>query len=116
MATDKLQTLFIYIGELALEANRRSLQDLAHLVFLKPIYALQKYPDLCDGRKRPMLQEIAFFFEKTGDQNEFEHIMERVNCISNDPGLLAVADTHQFLSGPYIKNSEAASKVFSSHW
>ena len=39
---------------------------------MKVLLALEKYPGLCDGRKRGALLKIARFFQETRDQDELE--------------------------------------------
>ena len=77
---------------------------------------MQMCLDLCDGRKKQIMQEIALFFQRIGDQIEFERTMELADGINNDPGPFETPDTKVLLSWSYGKTSDAASKVLSTHW
>ena len=72
---DGLHWLFMTICKIGLQLHELQKDDEAHGIFMKLILALEKYPGLCDDRKRGALLKIAKFYQDIRDQDELEWLL-----------------------------------------
>jgi hypothetical protein len=113
---EEIHCLFIYIYDLACEADTRMHAGLAQEIMLKLLLALERYPGLCDGQKRGVLLRIAFFFHKNNDLYEFEHILGKVADLHPTPMLPLHPNPYPSLAESFSKTSEKAREVLASLW
>ena len=113
---EEIHCLFIYIYDLASQADTRTHTGLAQEIMLKLLLALERYPGLCDGKKRGALLKIAFFFQRNNDLYEFEHILGKVADLYETPMLSLHPNPYPLLAESFSKTSEKAREVLASLW
>ena len=113
---EELHSLFIYIYELASEADARAQQGLAQEILLKLLLALERYPGLRDGKKCGVLLRIALFFQKSNDQCEFENVLMKVADLHQTPTLSLRPDPYPLLAESLWKTSGKAREILSTLW
>lgn len=113
---EEIHCLFIYIYDLASQADARMHAGLAQEIMLKLLLALERYPGLCDGPKRGALLKIAFFFQKNNDLYEFEHILGKVADLHATPMVPLHPNPYPLLAESFTKTSEKAREVLASLW
>ena len=113
---EELHSLFIYIYELASEADARAQQGLAQEILLKLLLALERYPGLRDGKKCGVLLKIALFFQRSNDQCEFENVLMKVADLHQIPTLPLRPDPYPLLADSLWKTSEKARVILSTLW
>ena len=117
LAKDEVHRLFIKISELGLLlAQQPAAEDIAQLILLKLFHALREHPDLFDSRKICALQDVAYFFQKIGEQFYFESIIESIRCIDAEPDPSLIVNTKVVLRGSYLATSSKASEALSKIW
>ncbi|KAL9630240.1 MAG: hypothetical protein Q9164_006522 [Protoblastenia rupestris] len=116
MVVDELHNLFIKIVEFGLQAENRGLNDLAQLIFIRVVYALEKCPGLYDNRKRQSLLQVAVYFQRIHEPSEAEHILHRICCFQNPPGAPTNPDPFHLLAISYTDSSEKASTALFNTW
>lgn len=72
---DELHSLFMTICKIGLQLHDLEKDDAAHGILMKLVLALEKYPGLCDSRKRGALLKIARFYQDIRDQDELEWLL-----------------------------------------
>ena len=72
----KLHLLFIGIYKLSVQAYEQGQYDQARWVLYALLFALDRYPVLCDDRRRGALLKMANMLQDLGHQWECEHILE----------------------------------------
>lgn len=72
---DELHSLFMTTCKIGLQLHELEKDDEAHGIFMKLVLALEKYPGLCDARKRGALLKIAKFYQDIRDQDELEWLL-----------------------------------------
>ncbi len=70
--------------KIGLQLHGRERDDEAHGIFMKLVLALEKYPGLCDARKRGGLLKIARFYQDIKDQDELEWVLGKAAQTHND--------------------------------
>ena len=113
---EELHSLFIYIYELASEADVRAQQSLAQEILLKLLLALERYPGLRDGKKCGVLLRIALFFQRSNDQCEFENVLMKVADLHQTPTLPLRPDPYPLLAESLWKTSEKAREILATLW
>ena len=113
---EELHSLFIYIYELAAEADSRAQQGLAQEILLKLLLAVERYSGLCDGKKCGVLLKIALFFQRNNDQCEFENVLFKVADLHQTPTLTLRPDPYPLLADSLWKTSEKAREYLSTLW
>ena len=113
---EELHSLFIYIFDLASEADARAQQGLAQEILLKLLLALERYPELCDGKKCGVLLKIALFFQRNDDPCEFENVLMKVADLHQAPTLPLRPDPYPLLAESLWKTSEKAREILATLW
>ena len=113
---EELHSLFIYIYELASEADARAQQGLAQETLLKLLLALERYPGLRDGKKCGVLLRIALFFQKSNDQCEFENVLMKVADLHQTPTLPLRPNPYSLLAESLETTSEKAREILATLW
>ena len=113
---EKLHSLFIYIHELASEADTRAQEGLAQEILLKLLLAFERYAGLRDGKKCGVLLRIALFFQRSNDQCEFENVLMKVAELHQTPTLPLRPDPYPLLAESLWKTSEKAREYLASLW
>ena len=116
MVVDELHNLFIKIVEFGLQAESRGLHDLAQLIFIRAVYALEKRPELYDNRKRQSLLQVAVYFQRIHEPSEAEHILHRICCIQKPPEASTDPDPYHLLAESYTDSSKKASTALFNTW
>ena len=113
---EEIHYLFIYIYDLASQADTWRDVGLAQEILLKLLLALERYPGLWDGQKQGALLKIAFFFYKNNDLREFEYIVGRLADLDATPILPLQPNPYPLLAESFSKTSEKAREVLASLW
>ena len=113
---EQLHSLFIYIYELASEADARAQQGLAQEILLKLLLAFERYSGLRDGKKCGVLLRMALFFQKSNDQCEFENVLMKVADLHQTPTLPLRPNPYPLLAESLWKTSEKAREILASLW
>lgn len=113
---EEMHTIFIHIYELAFEADSRARDAEAREFFLKLLLALERYPRLCDDRKRGALLKVALFFQRSEDQCEYECILEKVADLQEKSKLPLHENACPLLAASFEKTSDKARNLLASLW
>ena len=87
------------VGSLESDGN----EDLANLLMVKLLLALEKFPGLCDDQKRGPLLEMASLFKKFGDLDEYRHVLGKVADMKDPPVLPIEQNYCQLLADSLIE-------------
>lgn len=116
MVKEEMHSLFINIYELGAQADRRGRHGDAQEIFLKMQLALERYPGLCDNRKRGALMKMAFFFQNREDHCESEHIMGKVADMHGASACPLYENPCPLLAESFSKTSEKARQILANLW
>lgn len=111
---DELHSLFMAICKIGIQLHEQEKDIEAHGILMKLVIALEKYPGLCDTRKRGALLEIARFYQDIGDQDEREWLLGKAAQIDNAPALHE--NTYRLLVQSLKETSERANDVVLKLW
>lgn len=109
-------SLFIYIYDLASEADARVQQGLAREILLRLLLALERYPGLGDSKKCGVLLKIALFFQRSNDECEFEYVLVKVANLHQTATLPLRPEPYSLLAESLWKTSEKAREVLATLW
>ena len=112
----KLQSLVIYIYQLAQQASFRHQNDQSKIILLKLLRFLDKYPALYDERKLDTFVGMAKLLERLGLTEECEHIALKITNIEG----LSTSDlmklSGNLLTDCFRKSSDVIDLYFPKVW
>ena len=114
---EEYHTLFIKIVNMILDIGKQGNQETAISLMWKLWLALQRYRELCDSQKRGALLDMAEFFKKNGDGDEYQDVLRMIADIDDPYAPDPNPDPCHLLATSFLENDNGVlRKVWQKHF